>query len=122
MHRSMPCPASLRRPALAQALALIGLLIASEASPALADETKLLAYGRHLASECSSCHRIDGVDNGIPSITGWATPHFIETMGYYRSGARTNKVMISVAQSLDAEQVEALAAYYGALPKPARTK
>jgi cytochrome c553 len=38
-------------------------------------------------------------------------------MDYYRSGARTNQVMISIAKSLDAEQVAALAAYYGTLPK-----
>ena len=50
---------------------LAGLMVAICASPARADDAKLLSYGRHLASECSGCHRIDGVDNGIPSITGW---------------------------------------------------
>ena len=88
--------------------------------PAQADEAKLLAYGRHLASECAACHRIDGVDNGIPSITGWRPADFIATLDFYRSGARPNQVMASVVQSLDENQTRALAAYYGSLPKPAR--
>ena len=28
-------------------------------------------YGAYLAGECTTCHRIDGADEGIPSITGW---------------------------------------------------
>ncbi len=89
---------------------------------ATANDAKLLAYGRHLANECTSCHRIDGVDNGIPSITGWQTAIFIETMGFYKSGARPNQVMVSVANSLDDNQLMALAAFYGSLPKPQRAK
>ena len=88
--------------------------------PAQADEAKLLAYGRHLASECAACHRIDGVDNGIPSITGWRPADFVATLDFYRTGARPNQVMVSVVQSLDENQIKALAAYYGSLPKPAR--
>lgn len=91
-------------------------------APGSTSDPARLAYGRHLASECSSCHRIDGVDNGIPSITGWPVEGFVETMGYYKTGARPNQVMVSVAKSLDDEQLAALAAYYGSLPKRARSK
>jgi cytochrome c len=80
-------------------------------------DRKLETYGRHLAQECTSCHRIDGVDNGIPSITGWDTEQFVATLRFYRTGARSNPVMVSVAGSLDEEQMQALAAYYGSLPK-----
>lgn len=86
------------------------------------DDAKRLAYGRHLAAECTSCHRIDGVDNGIPSITGWPVRNFVDTMDFYRTGARANQVMVSVTQSLDDAQIMALAAYYGSLPKPAKAK
>ena len=55
-------------------------------SSALADDAKLEAYGRHLAQECTSCHRIDGIDNGIPSIIGWHADAFIATMKFYRDG------------------------------------
>lgn len=85
---------------------------------ATAADTKLLAYGRHLSGECSACHRTDGVDNGIPSITAWDPEAFIATLIFYRNGERTNPAMVSVAQSLDDEQYKALAAYYGSLPKP----
>ena len=92
--------------------------LAAMAPAALADPARLQAYGRHLAQECTSCHRLDGVDNGIPSIVGWDVAGFAETLRYYTDGSRTNPAMASVAGSLDAEQVAALAAYFASLPKP----
>jgi cytochrome c553 len=91
-------------------------------SPAMADDAKLRAYGKHLASECTSCHRIDGVDNGIPSITGWPTDEFVETLKFYKDGSRPNQAMRSVAGSLDDEQFAALAAFFSSLPKPRERK
>ena len=88
-------------------------------SPAAAgDDARLESYGRHLAQECTGCHRIDGVDNGIPSIVAWEAQRFIATLKFYQTGARANPVMVSVAKSLDEDQLNALAAYYGSLPKP----
>ena len=75
----------------------------------------------HLAQECTGCHRIDGIDNGIPSIAGWDAERFIDH-ARSTSGRRTNPVMVSVAKSLDDEQLEALAAYYGSLPKRRRAR
>lgn len=94
----------------------LGLLGTAVPHAMAADDAKLLAYGKHLSAECSGCHRIDGVDNGIPSITGWAPADFIATIAYFKDGGRPNPAMISVARSLDDEQVKALAAYYGSLP------
>jgi cytochrome c553 len=111
-------PPGLRRTLLALALAL-ALGLASWSIAAAEDDAKLKSYGRHLAQECTGCHRIDGVDNGIPSIVGWDAQRFMTTLRFYQAGARTNPVMVSVAKSLDADQVAALAAYYGSLPKPA---
>ncbi len=102
-------------------LVLVGLSGAWPHS-AGAEDAKSMALGRHLARECSTCHRIDGVDNGIPSITGWLADAFIETMDYYRTGARPNQAMASVAQSLSDDELRALALYYGSLPKPARKR
>jgi cytochrome c553 len=39
-------------------------------------------------------------------------------MRFYRDGARANPVMVSVAGSLNDEQIKALATYFGSLPKP----
>lgn len=101
------------------ALAVAGLAVLC--APARADD-RLLSLGRHLAQECTSCHRLDGVDNGIPSIVGGDAAHFAETLGYYRDGRRNNPAMVSVAQSLDEEQIKALALYFSSLPKPPPVK
>jgi cytochrome c553 len=97
-------------------------LIASIATVAhaQADAEKLKSYGQHLGRECVTCHRIDGVDNGIPGIVGWTADVFVETMGYYKDGRRTNQAMTSVAQSLDDDQVKALAAYFATLAPPSK--
>ncbi|MEC9367864.1 MAG: c-type cytochrome [Pseudomonadota bacterium] len=75
----------------------------------------MLAYGQHLAGECTSCHRIDGKDKGIPSIIGWHEDSFIAVLKSYKSGERENKAMVSVARSLDDQQMQALATYFGSL-------
>jgi cytochrome c553 len=82
-----------------------------------ADEAKLRSYGQHLSQECTSCHRVDGIDNGIPSITGWPVDIFMRTLKFYQEGARTNPVMVSVAKSLDDDQVRALALYWSSVPR-----
>ena len=96
----------------------VGLGLGAAGLAAATDDAKLKSYGRHLAQECSGCHRVDGVDNGIPSIVGWDSERFIITLKFYKTGERKNPVMVSVAGSLDDEQLSALAAYYGFLPKP----
>lgn len=96
----------------------LGVGTFAEHSTAAASD-KLIAYGRHLSQECASCHRPDGANhNGIPSLVGHGVEEFVETLGYYKSGMRTNEVMVSVAQSLDDEQIQALAHYFNSLPKP----
>ena len=98
---------------------LLAVSLGAPSFAAAGDYAKRASYGRHLAQECTGCHRIDGVDNGIPSIVGWDPERFLTTLRFYQAGARTNPVMVSVAKSLDDEQIQALAAYYGSLPKPA---
>jgi cytochrome c553 len=83
-----------------------------------AKDQRQIAYGKHLAQECTGCHRIDGIDNGIPSIVAWERDAFIATLKFYKNGTRPNPAMVSVAKSLDDEQMAALAAFYGSLPKP----
>lgn len=88
----------------------------------LADDAKLMRYGRHLAEECTGCHRIDGTDSGIPPINGWEAGRLAAALKSYQTGERNNPVMVSVAKSLDEEQVQALALYYASLSKPAAKK
>lgn len=81
---------------------------------ALADPA-LMAYGQHLSQECTACHRRDGADKGIPSIVGLEVDYFVATMRFYQTGERTNPAMMSVARSLDDQQLQALAVYFGSL-------
>src|SRR5262245_37716371 len=90
----------------------LALWLAALAPASASDENaKARSYGRHLAQECTGCHRLDGANNGIPPIVGWEADRFVKTLEFYRTGERTNPVMVSVVKSLDATQVQALAAY-----------
>jgi cytochrome c553 len=84
---------------------------------AQADE-RAMALGRHLAQECVTCHKPGGTGGAnIPPIAGLEVDYFVKTMGFYRTGARNNPAMVSVALSLDDEQVKALAIYFASQPK-----
>jgi len=72
-------------------------------------------YGAYLSGECVACHQKSGADDGIPSIVGWDTVSFVAVMLSYRQGGRDSEVMVNVAQSLDLEQIEALAAHFATI-------
>ncbi len=72
-------------------------------------------YGQYLASECSTCHQIDGDDEGIPSITGWPEEDFVVAMHAYKIQLRPHPVMQMMAGRLTDEEIAALAAYYAKL-------
>lgn len=86
-----------------------------------ADE--LRDYGEHLSSECMTCHRVGASHKGIPPIFGWDIETFISVMMAYRRGLLDNKAMMSVARSLDEEQIKALATYFNTIkPKTQKKK
>jgi len=92
---------------------LICTSVFSFSSASLANDVR--DYGEYLAGECTACHSTKGADKGIPSIIGWDTEGFIETLKYYKSGERDNPAMVDVAKNLDDEQMTALAVYFGSL-------
>ena len=69
-------------------------------------------YGAYLAGECITCHRIDGTDEGIPSITGWPLDDFVIALHAYKGGKRVHPVMQLVAGRLTHEEIAALAAHF----------
>ena len=91
---------------------LVAAVILSGGMPAAANDQ--LEYGQHLSGECTACHR-DGANKTIPPIVGWPVKSFVAVMNSYKKGERDNKAMISVAQSLDDEQIAALAAYFATI-------
>lgn len=73
------------------------------------------AYGEYLSSECVTCHRADGADEGIPSIVGWPEEDFVVALHAYRAEYRDNPAMRLVASQLSDEEIAGLAAYFGGL-------
>ena len=69
-------------------------------------------YGAYLAGECTTCHRSDGSDRGIPSITGWPLEDFVIALQAYKRAKRVHPVMQLVAGRLSDEEIAALAAHF----------
>lgn len=73
------------------------------------------AYGEYLSAECVTCHQISGKYDGIPPIVGWEPQRFWDVMREYQKKERDNKVMQTIAKSLDDEQLAALAVYFASI-------
>ena len=72
-------------------------------------------YGAYLSGECVTCHKADGADEGIPSITGWEPEAFFHALLAFRSGEREHEAMQLVASRLSDEEIAGLAVYFGGL-------
>lgn len=72
-------------------------------------------YGEYLSSECTTCHQLDGADEGIPSIVLWPEADFVVAMHAYKTKRREHPVMNMIAGRLNEEEIAALAAYFANL-------
>lgn len=72
-------------------------------------------YGEYLSSECTTCHQLDGDNDGIPAITGWPDEDFVVAMHAYKEKIRPHPVMQMMAGRLANDEIAALAAYFGGL-------
>ena len=117
-------PAHLRKAKAAHPCAALAVFILLLAHPAGADAADKVDrdYAAYLASQCVTCHRVDGAAvGGVPAIAGWQPEHFIAVMDSYRRKERDNDVMGTIAAELSDTEIAALAGYFGALvPKVAR--
>ena len=97
-------------PRLVPGLAL-GLALALPASPALAGDA---ANGRVLARACSACHGKLGLasDPEVPNLAGQSAYYVEKALNDYRSGAREDRRMTLMAESLTDEAIDDLAAWY----------
>ena len=69
-------------------------------------------YGAYLSSECTTCHQIEGSDEGIPSIVYWNEEDFVVALHAYKENQRLHPVMQMIAGRLSNEEIAALAAYF----------
>lgn len=91
----------------------VAALACAIALPARAGDA---ALGEYLASECVTCHQVSGQQvGGIPAIIGLPQDAFVALMDSYKRRERDNQVMQAMASRLSAEEVAALAAYFGSL-------
>ena len=90
------------------AAGLGGLTIASPC----AEADDLLEFGAYLSSDCTSCHRLEGIHDGIPAIIGWPENDFVRALKSYQSGLRNDAIMGNVARSLAHDESAALARYF----------
>jgi cytochrome c553 len=92
------------------------IIVAAAIAPAGLADAADKAFGEYLSAECVTCHQLSGRYDGIPPIVGWPEPIFIAAMSDYRLKKRDNATMQAVAERLSADEVAALAAYFGSLP------
>jgi cytochrome c553 len=78
--------------------------------------------GAQLAAMCASCHRLDGLDQGIPSIVGLDANKLIATMAEFKSNKRKSQIMGVVARSLSDEEVAEVAHYLATRQKGAEQR
>jgi cytochrome c553 len=64
-----------------------------------------------LAAICASCHRLDGRDVSIPSITGLSEEKLRGVMQAFKSGERPGQIMHAIALSLSDEEMAIIAQY-----------
>lgn len=75
--------------------------------------------GEYLSSMCVACHQLSGkVSGGIPAIVAWPDDQFVAVIQSYKDGTRDNETMRTISHRLSQDEIEALAAYFGSLPKP----
>ena len=72
------------------------------------------------AMPCISCHAADGKgmpSAGFPRLSGLPAPYIEKQLYDFRSGARGNAVMQSIAKALTDEEIKQVAAAYSNRPK-----
>ncbi len=73
--------------------------------------------GRKKALQCQACHGMDGIAK-IPeaaNLAGQSTIYLTSALGDYKTGARKNDMMSTIAPTLSDADIADLAAYYASI-------
>ena len=95
------------------ATALLAFLWAGYLLCERAPAEELYELGEYLSGDCTACHQLRGQAPGIPAITGWPVEAFVMVMVAYKQGEREHALMQHVARRLSAEDIRALAIFFG---------
>jgi cytochrome c553 len=96
----------------------IGILLLL-GTAAFAGTMHTAADGSELAAPCASCHRADGRNSGIPSLSGLNENQILQRMSYFRQQTHGDQIMHVVANALTPQETEAVARYVATHPAPA---
>jgi cytochrome c len=94
--------------------AAAAVVVAAAGSAAATD----IELGRHLATECTVCHRAAPAGGTIPNIYGMDEGVLADILKAYRDKKRPNPVMQSITGRLSDEEIAALARYFATTNKP----
>lgn len=100
------------------------LILATLAGPAFADE--LMAgdaeAGKAKSVTCGACHGVDGnsVNPVWPSLAGQHAGYIVEQLQAFKSGGRSEPLMLGQVMTLSDEDMRNLAVYYAGLPAAAK--
>jgi cytochrome c553 len=94
---------------------LLGLVSAASAAPA--PPRGNAEQGKAKAEVCAACHGPDGVSVDLPgpTLAGQRADYIVASIKAYATGARDNPVMSPVAQGLESEDADDVAAHFSGL-------
>lgn len=77
------------------------------------------AAGKSKAETCGACHGEDGngTDPNSPRLAGQYESYLVKALEDYKSGARKNAIMSSMAAALSADDIKDIAAFYASQKK-----
>jgi cytochrome c553 len=78
-----------------------------------------LEMGEKKAAQCASCHGVKGLssfESANPSLAGQSALYLVNQLNAFKTGARVNPIMQSMAAGLSEADIGNLAAYFASLP------
>ena len=101
----------MNRPSRSFLLSVATALIFGLSGPAMAGDP---VRGQEKSLSCQACHGLDGNSPVpmFPIIAGQHEDYLLHSMRSYRTGERTNPIMVAIVQPLTDRDLEDLAAYY----------
>lgn len=97
----------------------VGLILALglSLSPAWADGDVKAGAQKIRTLQCQTCHGQDGIAKlpGAPNLAGQSQDYMVVSLSAYRSGARKNDIMNTIAQSLKDADIADVTAYYASI-------
>ncbi|MDX1488160.1 MAG: c-type cytochrome [Acidiferrobacterales bacterium] len=96
----------------------IGAPAATQATTAPTAATAAPVDAQGLTAKCTGCHGADGLGVGtFPALAGKDADYLAKQLRDYKSGARPNPMMATIAKSLSEQDIADLAAFYASLKR-----